>query len=330
MVRIFTRFRSAGLVFCALALGFSLLVVGDTGSASSLAADFRTGSSCIATRTVGQSSIGSSITGNALEVCLRRVSGTVTEQPPRTSGSGSSSHSVTKSVCTSGTVTIRLGPPTFQVKSYRQTVCGGITTTIDVTNPPPVISAVNSGSRSAASTVTRPGSTGTANSSAQDSAVFQPEQHRISPESAAIVAGTALTFTSLAKVHCQTASILGEQLSVRWVPTEFHWTVDGPAQPVQSGAGAKIEMTFKASGSYGVQVTVLFQPEYELAGLGYWVRADQGVRSSAKSQITVDASIVQPPVTQPTPSLPPLVSRGHARLAASDCLANPKGRGCTR
>lgn len=276
-------------------------------------------------------------TATALEVCLKQARELVSEPVPPPAIHNSQTTRVSK-VCKTETIRIHLGPPKFGTKTYKETVCVGVETTVSVRNVPdrPATSVQSSGGRQVANQPTQ-----TLRNEVAGSAFFRPDPFRISPEAATIKSGTKLTLSALARTHYASASVLGEQVSVRFVPVAFRWIHDGSSTSAIPSSSPQIDLEFRAIGVHAVSAMVLFQPEFQIAGDSSWQPGDALISSTANALITVeisnptagpspDVSNPNPGFLQPTPSLPPLVSRGHARLAASDCLANPKGRGCTR
>jgi len=293
-------------------------------------------SSCVADRVSGVSQIDSSTGASSIEICLRQTNSAATrlsnqvKEPTRTSEP--------KRVCTSGTVSVRLGPPSYGVRTYKQTVCNGVSKTvlIDLAPQPKPGNSKSSGTTSSIIPGrTTTGQTVLPGSGFEDSAVFQPEAHRVSPETASIRVGTRLTITSLARTHYRTSTVLGEQVSVRFVPVAAVWQIDDGPEVTSTGRGSTLDYLFSKTGTFQVRVEVMFEPEYQIAGSSSWFIAERGIRTSASGQITVDAILAPPVPSQPNPiSVPQAPSnslnQAKPRLASNDCVANPKGRGCTR
>ena len=291
-----------------------------------MASDYLRSPACVANHAAGVAKIGSASDGTALEVCIARISNSNAEVPP--SGSSSKAVSTSKVICTSSTVTLRLGPPTFQTRTFRQTVCKGQSITIEVTNvlPPPKPIGTSSMTTNHANSIS--GSAVTNQRTNQDSQTLQPDLHRISPENITIAADTRLTFASLAKVHYKTTTVLGEQISVRFVPVSFEWSVDGPANVTQTTSAQNLEATFGFPGRYQVKVVVLFEPEFQIAGSTPWLREARGISSTAFASVEVLTRASVTPIATPTKPNPIVRVRGFARLAATDCKSNPGGAGC--
>lgn len=326
MSRILSRLFFAGLATLACA---SVIVPASAAGPASPSA-------CVADRSSGASQIGSTTSASSIEVCLRQARTVATTEPARTTAPNRTTE--TKRVCTSGTVSVRLGPPSYGVRSYKQTVCNGVSKTVPLDVSPPQ-TPENSRATGRSSIIgpgqSEPGRSARSNSASQASAVFQPEPHRISPEFASIRVGTRLTLTSLAKVHYRTATVLSEQVSVRFVPVAAVWQIDSRAGARAVGQGSTLELLFDKEGTFQVEVEVLFEPEFQIAGGPTWFRADRGIRSVATAQMVVSAVPTPIIASQPKPSSvaqPPSNSANQSkpRLASKDCIANPKGRGCTR
>lgn len=270
--------------------------------------------------------MGSATDGQYLEVCLKRTSSNLSEPPARSVPS--SSGSVSKPICTSGMVTLHLGPPTYQVKTYKQVVCKGTQTTIQVTNSAPVSKPPVSTTRSNPTITVKVPAT-TAVTSNQDSARFQPDNPGISPRSVVISVGTRLTFRSLASVHYKTATILSQPVSVRFVPVDFSWTVTGPESPANTEGRQIVDLSFFTAGEFDVQSDVYFAAEYQLTGAGYWQRAQGLIRTSTTANVKVEPGQRKTVILSPPASIQPPISRGSPRLAATDCRSNPIGAGCS-
>lgn len=284
--------------------------------------------SCVASQAAGISKIGSASDGTALEVCLARSTNTATEQPARSSSS--KSLLVSKAVCSSSTVTLRLGPPTFQTRTFRQTICKGQSTTIEVANFAPQPNPSRTSSKVTNRSSAQPGSIIANQTANQDSKTLKPDSHRISPDNISIATDTKLTLASLAKAHYKTATVLGEQLSVRFVPVGFEWLISGPAKVNQTASAQNLEVLFTSPGSYQIKVVVQFESEFQLAGATSWLRESRVITSTAFAKVEVlTPGVISSNIDPKTPN-PINRDRGFARLAASDCIINPAGVGCTR
>lgn len=303
-----------------------LVVLAPLGSASAIG--MRVSPTCSANLSPGQSSIGSAVDGQYLEVCLQRTSSNTNDLPARSLPSTNGSAS--KPLCTSTNVTIHLGPPTFQVKSYKQVICRGAQTTISVKNASPV-------SKPPASTG-QTNSTVTANQdpaqslavSSQGAAKFQPENLGVSPSRATLVVGTRLTLRSLAAIHYRTGTILGQPVSVRFVPVEFAWTVKGPGTPVAIEPRQTVDLGFFTVGVFRVESEVVFASEYQPTGSNSWQRAQGLIRTTASADITVEPELQNVVRSSPPRIAPTTGPLRFPRLAASDCRSNPFGRGCSK
>lgn len=292
--------------------------------------------SCVATARHGNSLVGSSSSRTAFEVCLKQSNSQVVSAVHVLENADPKEKvREERIVCKTETVRIHLGPPKFGTRTYRETVCTGQETKIYVRNKPDRPPAASSRSTSPNQSRVENSTNQSARSDQTGAAIFQPESFKISPTEATIQVGTQLTLRSLARSHYVSAVILGEQVSVRFVPVQTNWSPGG----LSVGPGAtflpELTLAFDKVGDYEVEVVVSFQPEFQIAGQSNWFTGDRAIQISATSRISV--TDLPAPITaqQPKPSSaaqPPSNSANQSkpRLASKDCLANPKGRGCTR
>ena len=230
--------------------------------------------------------------------------------------------SVTKvAVVSCSTVTSRVyfGAPSYASKLVKTTSCStGWISMVAVLPPAPSsptagkISTGTGTSTTAGSSATTPG---VAPQSAQQA--FTPDAIAINAGVLSLQAGQGLALSTTALTHYRTGVLLGQSVIVQFVPVQISWQFgDGQSLSASMGEAGQTWHSFGQSGAKQVSAAVSFVASYRFAGQQAWATEAGLLVREATLTISVAAAPLPPQAV------------GRVRLVATDCLVNPRGRGC--
>jgi len=160
------------------------------------------------------------------------------------------------------------------------------------------------------------------NLSLADLASFYPTKPTVSAEpNGWTVTGLDTNFYTGAKTHAASGTLLGQSATVRFTPTSFAWDYgDGTHITTSTGgrswaalgvpefSGTATSHVYATSGSYPVDLTVLYAAEYRVASANW---------HDVPGTLTLSA-----------PTFTVVASDAKTVLVQRDCLLDPSGPGC--
>ena len=265
--------------------------------------------------TQGGYTYSSQLSANQLVVCNATAGAAPTNSVNQSSSSTASKVAVT--TCATTTSRIYLGAPTYASKLVKTTTCStGWISMTSVSPPSPKPPATNSTSTSSNQPSSTTGSTNPGTAAQADQQAFSPDSVSILASKQSPAISTDVSLTTTASTHFKTSSILGQSVTVQFVPVQIAWHF-GDGQGVEGSMGEvrQIWHAYSTAGAKSVAATVSFVASYRFVGQSVW--------TTQPGLLTMDATLALD-VTQTQPPAAGL----RVRLVQRDCLSNPVARGC--
>lgn len=147
---------------------------------------------------------------------------------------------------------------------------------------------------------------------------FSPAALVIFASDSSISQGTSVSFSTSAKLHYKSGSLLGKAVDVQFQPTQTSWVFgDGSV-----GAGSSVKHQFWAEGTFSISASVTYAVAYQVAGTSVWT--DSGLITVGDS-----ASIVVSSTGDSATPESPDESAKVVRIVGKNCFENPGSFGCT-
>ena len=217
--------------------------------------------------------------------------------------------------CSSVVQTLWAGPPTYAVKQVKVTTCGTTVTAKNITPSPPIVSA----------TTSSPSKTTAKLTNSAEQAGFSPDPIALSADRQVAAPDQTVVFTASSGVHYKVGSILGQAVTVRFIPAAVVWdSGDGPSDERPFETGFELRRSFSNTGSQSVSARVKFVAAYRFAGQTSWTAETGFLEKVANVTVVVDRGRITP-VTSVQPITP---KPRRIRLVSADCKARVTAPGC--
>jgi hypothetical protein len=152
-----------------------------------------------------------------------------------------------------------------------------------------------------------------------DEASFSPTALSISATGYSIALESQVSFSSNAKLHYKSATLLGKSTEVRFEPLSVRWSFGDGA----TVSGVSAAHAFNKTGRFSVGATVIYGVSYQISGSSDWTASGSiGLSDSIEIMVTADSGFEAPSQS--------VDSEGstRVRLVGQNCLENPGSFGC--